>query len=141
MRDRRPRRYESCRDRVFGMGGNRGFCRIVFLRTPITAARRADAWGVALGDLWRADQRITGHSGQRAGVFRSGMDRVQEDVRTGLRTVVARSESVPDGASRRQRRRLWWRRQAQRTAALGINSVINVDGRGRRFAGLPPILA
>ena len=49
----------------------------IFLRA-LAAARRTDAGRAALDHLRRADRRIAGHRRQRAGVFRSGLDRISQ---------------------------------------------------------------
>ena len=41
-RKRKPRRYEPSRNRIVGMGGDRRFRRLLFLFTPLIAARCAD---------------------------------------------------------------------------------------------------
>src|SRR5271170_4282489 len=75
---RKPRRYESCGNRVARVGGDRRFCRIVLLCAPIAAALCADVWRAALDNLWRADQCDAGHRRQRTGVFRGCMDRATQ---------------------------------------------------------------
>src|SRR5450631_4594909 len=76
------------------MGGNRGFCGIVLLRSPVIAPRCADVRGTAVGDLWRADQGTTGHRCQRTGVFRGCMDDASKSLHTVIEPAPVR---VPGG--------------------------------------------
>ena len=77
----KPERHESFRNRVFGVGGNGGICRIVLLRSPITASGRPDVWGAALGNIRRAYKRIAGHRGKYVGIFRRRLDGISQRLR------------------------------------------------------------
>ena len=63
------------------MGGNGGICRIVLLRSPITASGRPDVWGAALGNIRRAYKRIAGHRGKYVGIFRRRLDGISQRLR------------------------------------------------------------
>ena len=64
--------------RVFGLGGDCRIRGVVFLRSTLVAAHRANAGCAPVGDVRAAHKRIAGHRRQCARLFRRRLDRLSQ---------------------------------------------------------------